>query len=76
MPVGVDFWAPWCGPCRMMAPEMEKVAARLHGRVKVVKANVDEKGALTVRYQAISIPTLLVVHQGREIAHHVGFLPA
>jgi len=76
VPVVVDFWAPWCGPCRMVAPEMDKVAERLGDRVKVVKMNVDENGQLAGNYRVMSIPTLLVFHGGKEVARQVGFIPA
>ena len=76
VPVVVDFWAPWCGPCRMVAPEMEKVATRMGEGAKVVKVNVDENGALAAQFGVMSIPTIIIMHGGKEVARQVGFLPA
>ena len=74
-PVLVDFWAPWCGPCRMVAPALEALA-RDHGNaLKVVKVNVDENPGLAGRYQAMSIPTMIVINGGREVDRWVGALP-
>ncbi|OPZ86785.1 MAG: Thioredoxin-1 [bacterium ADurb.Bin429] len=75
-PVVVDFWAAWCGPCRMVAPELEKAAEQLGGRAKILKVNVDEQPALAAKYGVMSIPTLVILHRGQEIGRHVGFLPA
>ena len=69
-PVLVDFWAPWCGPCRMVGPEVEAVAAEYAGRVNVVKINVDEQPELAGRYGIMSIPTIIVFKNG-EIAEQV-----
>jgi thioredoxin 1 len=74
-PVLVDFWAPWCAPCRALAPSLEEVATELSGRVKVAKLNVDESPEIAQRYGISSIPTLLVFHGGRVAAQHVGALP-
>ena len=76
IPVVVDFWAPWCGPCRMVAPEIEKVAARQGGRLLVVKVNTDEVGDLGERLRIMSIPTMAVYHGGREVARTSGARPA
>ena len=74
-PVLVDFWAPWCGPCRMVAPALESLA-RDHGNaLKVVKVNVDENPGLAGRYHAMSIPTMIVINGGREVDRWVGALP-
>ena len=75
-PVIVDFWAPWCGPCRMLAPELEKAAQRLTGKATVVKVNIDENPSLATRFGVMSIPTILIMHRGQEIGRHVGFIGA
>ncbi len=72
IPVLVDLWAPWCGPCRMVSPALERLAGELAGRVKLVKVNVDDAPGLARRFSAQSIPTLVVVHGGRLIARQVG----
>jgi thioredoxin 2 len=75
VPVVVDLWAPWCGPCRMIAPVLADLAARHAGQLKVVKVNVDEDPALGARFAARSIPLLVVLRDGREIDRIVGALP-
>ena len=72
LPVLVDFWAPWCGPCRMMAPELDKLAAAAQAEWLVVKVNSDAVPELTERFRIRSIPTLAVFHGGREIDRVVG----
>ena len=75
LPVLVDIWAPWCGPCRMVAPVVEELAAEMAGRVRVAKLNVDENPAIATRFQVRSIPTLLVLKGGREMERIVGVQP-
>jgi len=76
LPVVVDYWAPWCGPCRMVAPELQKVASKLAGTVLVVKVNTDELSDLGQRYSIRSIPTLAVFAGGKEVARSAGARPA
>jgi thioredoxin 2 len=75
-PVVVDFWAPWCGPCHMVAPELVKVAAANSGRLLVVKVNTDAVPELGDRFQIRSIPTMAVFQGGREVARTSGARPA
>jgi thioredoxin 2 len=76
IPVVVDFWAPWCGPCRMVAPEIEKVASRKAGQLLVVKVNTDEVAGVGDRLGIRSIPTMAVFKGGREIGRTSGARPA
>ena len=76
IPVVVDYWAPWCGPCRMVAPELEKVAARNAGKWLVVKVNTDVLSDLGERFGIRSIPTLAVFSGGREVTRTAGARPA
>ena len=76
VPVVVDYWAPWCGPCRMVAPELKKVAARQAGKAVVVKVNTDQLTDLGERYGIRSIPTLAVFAHGREVSRSAGARPA
>ena len=76
LPVVVDFWAPWCGPCRMVAPELEKVARSHAGQFLVVKVNTEALPELGERYRIRSIPTMAVFRGGREVARTAGARPA
>jgi len=72
IPVFVDFWAEWCGPCRMVSPVVEELSSEYPGKVKFVKVNVDESGELASKYNVFSIPTLAVFNKGEIIAQQVG----
>ncbi|HEX6124766.1 MAG TPA: thioredoxin [Pyrinomonadaceae bacterium] len=72
LPVLVDFWAAWCGPCRMVAPAIEKLATELSGRVRVGKLDVDKNQTTAARFRVQSIPTLLIFKNGREVERIVG----
>jgi len=76
LPVLIDFWAPWCGPCRMVAPELTKVAASMRGTALVAKVNTDEVPDVAERFGIRSIPTLVVFAEGREITRMSGTRPA
>ena len=74
-PVVVDFWAEWCGPCKMIAPALEEIAGSLNGKVKIVKLNVDENPATAQKYGIMSIPTLLLFKNGELKSNHRGAAP-
>ena len=75
LPVLVDAWAPWCGPCRMIAPVIDELATEMAGRVRVVKLNVDDNPQTAARFNLRSIPTLLVIKGGREVDRLIGVQP-
>jgi thioredoxin 1 len=74
-PVVVDFWAEWCGPCRMIAPALEEISKSLNGKVKIAKLNVDENPAVASKYGIRSIPTLMVFKGGKQVATKTGASP-
>jgi thioredoxin 1 len=74
-PVVVDFWAEWCGPCRMIAPALEEIAGSLNGKVKIVKLNVDENPQTASKYGVMSIPTLMIFKNGEMASRQVGAAP-
>ena len=71
----VDFWAEWCGPCRMIAPALEEIAGTMNGKVKIVKLNVDENPATAAKYGIMSIPTLMLFKNGELASRQVGAAP-
>lgn len=76
LPLVVDFWSSWCGPCKMMAPHFAQVAARMDASARFLKVNTEQEQALAARYAIRSIPTLVILHHGREIARQSGALDA
>jgi thioredoxin 2 len=76
VPIVVDFWAAWCGPCRMVAPEIQKVAAHLAGKALVLKVDTDANAELSSRFRIQSIPTIAILHHGKEVNRAAGVRPA
>nr|WP_055587849.1 thioredoxin [Peterkaempfera griseoplana] len=76
VPVVVDLWATWCGPCRMVSPALEQVATDLAGRIKLVKIDIDKNPRLAQRFEVQAVPTLLVLDKGRTVARQAGAAPA
>jgi thioredoxin 1 len=74
-PVVVDFWAEWCGPCRMISPALEEISNSLNGKVKIVKLNVDENPSTAAKYGIMSIPTLMLFKDGQLASRQVGAAP-
>lgn len=75
LPVLLDFWAPWCGPCKMITPVLDQLAQEWEGRVKIVKMNVDENREIPAQFGVRSIPTLVVFKNGQVVANRAGALP-
>ena len=76
LPVVVDLWAPWCGPCRMVSPALEQVARELAGQIKLVKVDVDQSPRISQRFTVQAVPTLLIMRDGEVIARQAGAAPA
>jgi thioredoxin 1 len=74
IPVVVDFWAPWCGPCRMVAPVLEEISQKMNGKIRFVKINTDENQKTAMDYQIMAIPSLLIFKDGQEVDRIVGFV--
>ena len=74
LPVLVDFWAPWCGPCKALTPTVEKLAVELEGKVKFAKCNIDQNRDIAGKYAIMSIPTLLIFHKGQVADQLIGLV--
>ena len=75
LPVVLDFWASWCGPCKMLAPELSKLAEAYEGKIKVGKVNVDDEGELAMKFGIMSIPTVMVFKGGEPVKTAIGYRP-